>query len=138
MADSKTHYYEILIRENHLDTFGHMNNAVFLQIFEQARWDVLTQNGIGLMHIQKIQEGPVVLEIHVQFKREISLRERITVETKILNLNKKIYTLEQKMVDSEKQVRCVAQFTMGYFNMKERKLLTPPVDWLKKLGWDAA
>jgi thioesterase III len=28
----------ILIREEHLDTFGHVNNARYLEIFGQARW----------------------------------------------------------------------------------------------------
>ena len=43
----------IVIREEHLDTFGHVNNARYLEIFEQARWDFITDNGFGLDYIEQ-------------------------------------------------------------------------------------
>ena len=30
--------YKVKIRESHLDTLGHVNNAVYLVLFEEARW----------------------------------------------------------------------------------------------------
>jgi Acyl-ACP thioesterase len=42
------HEYDLLIRGHHLDTFGHVNNAKYLQILEEARWDVITRNGYSL------------------------------------------------------------------------------------------
>jgi hypothetical protein len=35
MLDHK-HEYEALIHERHLDTFGHVNNAAYLEILEEA------------------------------------------------------------------------------------------------------
>lgn len=32
------HEYPVVIREHHLDTFGHVNNAAYLDILEEARW----------------------------------------------------------------------------------------------------
>ena len=45
----RVHDYQLVIREQHLDTFGHVNNAKYLEILEEARWDLITGNGYGLM-----------------------------------------------------------------------------------------
>ena len=37
--------YEMLIKEKHLDTFGHVNNATYFELLEEARWDFITNNG---------------------------------------------------------------------------------------------
>ncbi len=34
----EAHEYHLLILEKHLDTFGHVNNASYLEILEEARW----------------------------------------------------------------------------------------------------
>ncbi len=57
----KKFYYEVIIKEQHLDTFGHVNNAVYMQLFEEARWEFITENGYGLKEIQLLKKGPVIL-----------------------------------------------------------------------------
>ncbi len=42
------HEYQLLIHEGHLDSFGHVNNATYLNLFEEARWDWITARGYGL------------------------------------------------------------------------------------------
>ena len=63
----KVFYYPILVKEIYLDTFGHMNNATYLTLFEEARWDILTKNGYGLQKIQETGLGPTILELKVTF-----------------------------------------------------------------------
>ena len=48
-----TFVYETLIRESHLDTFGHVNNATYLQLYEEARWELITRNGYGLAKVRE-------------------------------------------------------------------------------------
>jgi acyl-CoA thioester hydrolase len=56
---------DVLIRESHLDTFGHVNNATYLSLFEQARWDLIEAGGYGLRVIRQTGLGPVVLEAKI-------------------------------------------------------------------------
>ena len=42
---NKIFEYPLTIKEFHLDTFGHVNNATYLQIYEEARWEFINQNG---------------------------------------------------------------------------------------------
>lgn len=46
------HEYPVVIREDQLDTFGHVNNAAHLDILEEARWDIITRNGYGLVRLE--------------------------------------------------------------------------------------
>ena len=34
--------YHTQIKEKDLDTLGHVNNAKYLELFEEARWDFIT------------------------------------------------------------------------------------------------
>ncbi len=48
----KTFVYDTQIKEHHLDSFGHVNNATYLSLYEEARWESITENGYGLKEVQ--------------------------------------------------------------------------------------
>ncbi len=102
------HSYQVTIHEAHLDTFGHVNNAKYLELYEQARWDLITNNGYGLDEIKKLKIGPVVLEVNLNFKREITNREVITIESTPKQLDHPlIMEINQRMLKSDGQVASV-------------------------------
>lgn len=130
---AKTFSYPIMIKESYLDTFGHVNNATYLMLFEEARWDLLTQNGFGLEAIHQAGLGPTILEIKLNFFKELRLRENIRIETQIISYEKKIGKMLQKMIRGD-EVCCQAEIVVGFFDLKSRKLVTPPPEWLPALG----
>src|SRR5207244_4091012 len=71
-----THEKTILISEAHLDSFGHLNNARYLELFEQARWDLITERGFGVDTIRKPATGPVGLDVPVRYTRGSRRRNR--------------------------------------------------------------
>ena len=119
----------------YLDTFGHVNNAMYLALFEEARWELVTQNGYGLKKIMEKGMGPTILEIKLKFLKELRLRDNIVVETQLTSYQNKIMNVHQKML-RENVICCEADFIMGFFNLKERKLINPTEEWLKALGVD--
>lgn len=127
--------YKVEIKENHLDSFGHVNNAIYVQLYEEARWDFITKNGFGLDKIQKDQVGPVLLDLKVRFKREIKNREIILITSQSIEIvSPKIMVLEQKMLRADRKVASEAIFTVGFFDMKERKLVDATPEWMKAVG----
>ena len=127
--------YEILIREFHLDTFGHVNNATYLNLYEEARWELVTQNGYGLGEVQKVGKGPVILETTVKFMAELHLREKIRITVEPLSVEKKIMKLKQRMLREDGTVASEAHFTFGLFDLKTRRLVEPTPEWLRAAGW---
>ena len=127
-------HYSLLIREHHLDTFGHVNNATYLEILEEARWDFIDARGFGLKHIQKLGLGPTILEWNIKFLKEIRLRESIIIESQTLSYERKIGILRQDIVNADKEVCCQAKMTFGLFDVKERRLVLPTPEWLYAIG----
>ena len=135
MNPNKIFDYHVMIKESHLDSFGHVNYAAYLQIYEEARWDFITKHGFGLDVILKEKAGPVILDLQVRFKREIKNRESILIQSQSKELvSSKIMILEQKMINSDGKIASEALFTVGFFDMKERKLIEAPAEWLKAVG----
>ena len=129
-----TFTYPLIIKESYLDTFGHVNNATYLTLFEEARWDYITKNGYGLKKIQETGHGPTILELKLTFLKELRLRDEIIIETQLISYEKKIGKLSQKMIRNGEDC-CTAEFVIGLFSLHERKLILPTPEWLNAIGY---
>lgn len=130
---SEIYKYPVIILETYLDVYHHVNNATYMTLLEEARWDLITKNGYGLKKIEETGLGPVILEVTLRFQKELRLREEIIIETQIVSYEKKIGKLVQRMMRGE-EVCCSAEFTMGLFDLKARRLVAPTPEWLKGVG----
>ena len=126
--------YPMMIREGHLDTFGHVNNAVYLQILEEARWELITQNGFGIQKIKETGLGPTILEIQIRFMKELRLRKEIVIKTQLQSYEGKISLIRQWIEDREGTSYCEADFKIGLFDVRQRKLVLPTPEWLNAVG----
>ena len=128
--------FRVKILETHLDFFGHVNNAVYLQLFEEARWEAITERGFGVDTIRRLQQGPVILSVELKFLKELRLREEIVIQTDFLAYEGKVGRLLQKMINAKGEVACEAVFVFGLFDLQARKLLEPTREWRKACGFD--
>jgi YbgC/YbaW family acyl-CoA thioester hydrolase len=129
-----TFEYSLTIKEHHLDTFGHVNNGKYLEIFEEARWDLLRLKGFSLEEVLKNKVGPIILGINMQFKKELRNQDKIVITTQCTTYEKKIGELVQVMKKENGEEACVAKFTFGLFDLKARKLMDPTPQWLEAIG----
>jgi acyl-CoA thioester hydrolase len=133
---SEVSSYPVTIREHHVDSYGHVNNATYLELYEEARWELITPRGYGFADIHRLKQGPVILEVNIKFLKEIRLRENITITTEMMDYTGKIAHMLQKMVKADGTVASEAVFTFGLFDMKERKLVLPTPEWKKAIGME--
>jgi len=134
LSDFKIFKFQVLIKEYHLDTFGHVNNATYLQLLEEARWEFLNGQGFDLQTIHELKVGPIILECHIKFLKELVVRQQIIIESQVLSYEKKIGIMRQDIVDEQGSLCCQAQLTFGLFDMSTRKLILPSAPWLKAIG----
>ncbi len=129
--------YEMKIKEFHLDTFGHVNNAIYLSILEEARWDFVTANGYGLKEVLTLKKGPVVLEVNIKYKKELKNRENIKIISRFGKPDKKIFTINQNIYCGENfsELACEAIITAGFMDLATRKLMMPTPEWFKAVGF---
>lgn len=126
--------YHLTIRESRLDTFGHVNNAAYLEILEEARWDLMNKAGLTLEAVQAAGKGPTILEIHIRYKRELRARMPIMIRTQLDSISGKIGTLKQWIEDDSGNICCEASMKFGIFDLTTRRLISPPEQWLRAFG----
>ncbi len=139
-ASSAVHEYQVLVHEAHLDTFGHVNNAAYLQLFEQARWDWITKGGYGVTQIRETQQGPTILECSLAFRREVTNRQQLLIRSWVASYASKVADVQQEMWrmtsdGSEPVLCCSAKFVMALFDLSQRKVILPTPRWLAALGF---
>ncbi len=81
-----------------LDSYGHINNAVYLNYFEHARWEYFRE--LDLYHIlQENDNLPVVTDVHIRYQREIRLFDELTIESFCFQ-EKPYLVFQQKIINN--------------------------------------
>lgn len=127
--------YEVIVSDDLLDDYGHVNNANYLKLYEDARWAVLEHSNLGADFVREQQTGPVILEVTVRFRHELTPGKRIIIETKSRRNGSRIFYFDQTMMDQEGKIYSKATFTAALFDLKKRKMITPDEKWLKAFGF---
>jgi acyl-CoA thioester hydrolase len=74
--------FKITVRGYELDSYGHVNHAVYLNYMEQARWEIIRQIGLieDLIHEEK---KLVVIKVDVRYVKELKLFDEIMIQTRV-------------------------------------------------------
>jgi thioesterase-3 len=73
---------EITIRNYHIDHFGHVNHARYVEVLEEARWRYLEENNL-LNSLHRIQAFHVVAEIEIKYLHGARIGDTLIIETRI-------------------------------------------------------
>ncbi len=74
--------YRLSVRGYELDSYNHVNNAVYLNYYEQARWQLMKETGL----LEKLQHEKilvVVTEINIRYSKEARLFDNILIKSKV-------------------------------------------------------
>ncbi len=127
----KVFEYSVIVREHNLDTLGHLNNASYLQLFEEARWDFSNKGGFGLDWVLSNKQSPIVLKAEMSFRKEVLNREALLIKSEFEGFkNSLIGSFKQKMIKSNKKVASILSIDVGFMDLKERKLMNFPKNWV--------
>ncbi len=127
------HEFRFQIKAEHIDTYGHVNNAVYLQILEAARWDWIAKGGGDRDLVKKMNVGPIVVDIEIRFSRELLEGENIVIRSKHDGEIGPTYRLNQFIYKENGEIACKAKYRMAFLDMKRRKIVSPPEEWVKIL-----
>ena len=85
---------EIKIRGYHADFYGHVNNARYLEFFEEDRWAQL-ESKIDLMKWARKGLVFLVVNINVNYRRAVPVGETVVVTTDIEKVGGRSVVLKQ-------------------------------------------
>ena len=88
------HTTEIKVRGYHLDVFGHVNNARYLEFLEEARW-ALFDKKVNLEDLAKDGFVFTVVNININYRQSAFLHDVLSVETGLAEFGKRSAILRQ-------------------------------------------
>ena len=127
--------FDTQVQKEHLDDYGHVNHAAYLEIFELARWDYLAKRGFAREWVSENQKGPVVLEANIKYRREVLPEEELHIETELLPHEKPLLmNAHQKMYKSDgKTLAAEIDLLFGMMDLEKRRLIKVEGEFAEKL-----
>ena len=126
----------ISVRDVELDALGHVNQSVYHQYAERARQAAVEAAG-GLFD-ELIASGiaPVLLESHINFRRELRARDVVDVSCETKFGTGKTFRMEQLITKLDGTLAEEISCTLGMMDLRARKLLADPRAALETVGVD--
>ncbi|KAB1978595.1 acyl-CoA thioesterase [Streptomyces triticiradicis] len=126
----------VTVRGYETDVLGHLNQSVYLQYAEHARWSVLRAAGIGQADLAARGVGPVVLETTIRYLRELRAGDEVEVTCAFLWGEGKSFRIEQTVRKTDGTVSAEITAVGGLMDLTERRLVPGARDAFKSLAAD--
>ena len=126
------HVIPVQIRFSDVDQFGHMNNSVYFSLYDLAKTSYL-RDVFGPQDWSKF--AMVVANINADFLAPVYFTDSLMIETSVLHLGNKSFTLLQRAVDKEtKEVKCQCRTVMVAFDVEQQMPIPIPQDYKEAIS----
>jgi acyl-CoA thioester hydrolase len=89
------------------DSFGHVNNTVYIRWFESARIEYLNRTGLSELH-ERQRIGPILASITCHFRRPVEFPDRVLIGARVTRFGRTSFTMAHCIV-SEAQKAVAAE-----------------------------
>lgn len=128
----------IRVRGYELDVNGHLNQAVYLQYAEHARWELVRAAGVSQEKLLAAGLGPVVLETTIRYLRELRDGDEVDVSCAFGWGSGKTFRVSQDIQTTDGVLAAEVRGVGGLLNLDERRLAADPVGRFRELASDPA
>jgi len=85
----------IKVRGYHEDRFGHVNNARYLELLEEARWEHLEERGLNASFFKEHGIFPVVVRLSIAYRRPASAGDTLDVTADVVRAGRRKIVIGQ-------------------------------------------
>ena len=109
-----------------LDSFGHVNNATFLNYLEKARCDYMTSKGLSFTDFEKWKRFPVVTKAALVFKYPAYADDKLLIRGWISEYSAATFTMRYEIFNRDNDRQLLTGETRHVFvNEKNRPSRIP-------------
>ncbi|MDH6213407.1 acyl-CoA thioesterase [Streptomyces pseudovenezuelae] len=126
----------VTVRGYETDVQGHLNQSVYLNYGEHARWSLLQAAGISQARLVGQGVGPVALETTIRFRRELLAGDEVEVTCAFVLGEGKTFRVEQTIRKADGTVAAEITAVGGLIDLKARRLVPNPRQVLEELAED--
>lgn len=124
----------IAVRGYELDPQGHVNQAVYLQYAEHARWELLRAAGIGPDTLLAAGVGPAALENTIRYRAELRGGDEVDVGCEFQWSTRRTFRVDQEFRRPDGTLVAELTGVAGMLDLARRKLVADPAEQLRALA----
>jgi acyl-CoA thioester hydrolase len=124
----------VTVRGYETDVQGHLNQSVYLNYAEHARWSLLRAAGISQAELLGKGIGPVALETTIRYRRELIAGDEVEVTCGFVWGEGKTFRIQQTIRKTDGTVAAEITAVGGLLDLKERRLIQEPREYFKELA----
>ncbi len=105
---------EFTIRTFHTDGFGHVNNARYLELLEESRWQFAEHIDLVPL-LAESHLGFIIMDMRLRFRAPVVEGDLIAVETSLITLGSasgEVRQIVKKKGDTSVATRCLSHFIL--------------------------
>ena len=121
----------IQVRFTDVDIYGHVNNAIYAELFDTARYTYMKQL---LPDADPKGNSLVLVHLETNFRKQIVFGDKIYVETHISKIGERSVGMSQKMINEETgDLHADSYGVLSTFDAALQKSFPMPEEWRKRL-----
>jgi acyl-CoA thioester hydrolase len=128
----------VTVRGYETDTQGHLNQSVYLNYAEHARWSLLRAAGIRQADLVARGVGPVALETTIRYRRELLAGDEVEVSCAFEWGEGKTFRMRQTIRKADGTVAAEIEAVGGLMDLTTRRLVADPRRRFGELATDPA
>lgn len=118
---------DVQLRFNDIDILGHLNNTVYLSLFDLAKARYMEAANEGDMNWQRVES--VIANINCSYIEQVKFGDEIRIYTRCLKMGEKSFTLQQMMVDAHDHVKSLCETVMVSYDPDRREAVPVTHRW---------
>ena len=120
------HVAKLTVRSYELDSYNHVNNAVYLQYLEYARMEFLRAIGFDYPGLYEAGYFLYVTHIDIHYKASTRLFDELSIEVEPVKLGKVSGTFRQRILNQRGELCAEADVSWGCVDTTGRPSKIPP------------
>ncbi|MEU6223726.1 acyl-CoA thioesterase [Streptomyces sp. NPDC047042] len=124
----------VTVRGYETDVQGHLNQSVYVNYAEHARWSLLHAAGITQQGLISKGVGPVALETTIRYQRELRAGDEVEVTCDFTFSEGKTFRMRQTIRKTDGTVAAEITAVGGLMDLTARKLVADPKEYFRALA----
>ncbi|HEV7628644.1 MAG TPA: acyl-CoA thioesterase [Streptomyces sp.] len=116
----------VTVRGYETDAQGHLNQGVYLQYAEHARWMMLDAAGLRQSDLLAKGVGPVTLETNIKYRRELRAGDEVEITCAFRRGGRKTFEMEHEIRAPGGRIAAQLTAVGGVVDLERRRLLGDP------------
>jgi YbgC/YbaW family acyl-CoA thioester hydrolase len=122
------------VRSYEMDSFGHVNNAVYLNYLEYARGEYLLQRGLSFADFERWNALPFVVAAEIQFKAPARVHDFLEIEGSISYWKRTSFSIQYQVRNTTTgKVTAVAEMSFAFVD-RDGKLVHIPEEFKEAMS----